>query len=315
MDHIDEKYISMLFPTAIKSGSKYKMRCPICGDSKVSLKKMRFWFFENKKGGTSTHCFNCDYSASFYSFLKEQNQSYFSLYTKEKSAKSFNSLYESLDTMVFDALPVVDEPIEIPEFDDLPQEAIQYLKDRKVYNEILRRKIVVKYVKEKEIFDMYLKDYIVFPLLTSTNEMFGFQARSLSTKKFFTKIFDKNKYNKIWNIYQCKDTEKIYAFESIFDALSSGIDNSIAMLGIGSESCSIPTNIVYCLDNQNVDDTAKINARAYAKANCEVFVWPKNIQAKDCNELLTKFGYNVQDIKELIQKNCFSSLEATIKLI
>jgi ribonucleotide reductase alpha subunit len=229
---------------------------------------------------------------------------------------------ESLDDLVFEDLPPIieKEPEEevIDDFEnpfqEIDSEAIEYLEKRKVLSEIKRRNIQVYQAKNLNVFDMYLDNFIIFPLLREDGTWFGFQGRSLVGKQFITKLFDES-LPKAWNIFQTDKTKEVFVCESIFDALSTGQDNSMAVLGSSSEILSkYKRDYVICLDNYNFDMKAKQSYRKYVDEGFKAFMWPKEIEYKDFNEMLVNGNFKPEQIKILINENIEEGLPAQVTL-
>lgn len=220
--------------------------------------------------------------------------------------------------MVFDPIP---EPEKTEEetftnpFKEIDEDAKQYLMKRNVYDEILRRNVQVFQATDIEAFGIKFDNYIIFPLLKEDGKTwFGFQGRSLKNKKFFTKIFDEE-YPKVWNVFQTDETKPVFVCESIFDALSTGNENSIAVLGVTSNILKkVERDYVICLDNFNFDMAAKKSYRSFVNYGYKAFIWPKNIMFKDFNEMITKGNFKPNKVKVLIEENIEEGLAAQILL-
>src|SRR5690625_3254550 len=65
------------------SSHVYSCRCPVCGDSKRSQRKRRFFFYA-KRGQLNVDCKNCNYGRSFYNFVKEQFPNSFEEYRRDQ---------------------------------------------------------------------------------------------------------------------------------------------------------------------------------------------------------------------------------------
>ena len=154
---------------------------------------------------------------------------------------------------------------------------------------------------------------IVIPFLTKDNKVFGFQTRSTVDKKFFIVLNSNFEGHKIWNLDLVDKSKTIYAFESIFDAVSSGLDNIIALLGIHNyKNLDKNLDVVYCLDNQKVDQTSLEISKEIAKKNLRLFVWTTD-KVKDFNELLVKVK-DRNKIANYIKNNIYNGLDAYVRL-
>ena len=118
---------------------------------------------------------------------------------------------------------------------------------------------------------------------------------------------------KVWNLSFIDKTQPVYVFESIFDAVSSGLDNVVALLGIAKNSSLDGLDLVYCLDNQKVDKTSFETSRKLAKENQKIMVWDDD-HFKDFNEVLVYFNGDKTIIQNMILKNVYKGLEAYVRL-
>ena len=60
--------------------------------------------------------------------------------------------------------------------------------------------------------------------------MYGFYSRSIENKLFYTYMNYKNICYKICNWFNINKELPVFIYESIFDAISGGLSNSIALL-------------------------------------------------------------------------------------
>lgn len=151
---------------------------------------------------------------------------------------------------------------------------------------------------------------IVIPF-TENGVPYGFYTRSLTQKSFFMITNSINdKYN-LWNWFNVNHDEPVYIFEGIFDALSSGLDNVIALTRAKMNKLLISElkQPVFCLDN---DKTGIETMLKYSKEykHAKFYIQPKEIKEKDMNELLIA-GYNT---KNIILNNIHEPLKSMVLL-
>lgn len=189
---------------------------------------------------------------------------------------------------------------------DVP-ECVRYIKDRglDVDDEWLfsRERFV-------NIFDKsyFVENFLLIPLY-QRNHLRGFYTRSIVEKRFSTIIFPKGE--KYWVSREYDPDTPVYIFEGIMDALSSGFDNTSAML-----SADLPVEVleeikvpIFCFDN---DETGTKKALKYNKMGFSTFVWP-NRPEKDLNQILQEGGSRDQN-KNMITENIFSGLAGQVRL-
>ena len=167
---------------------------------------------------------------------------------------------------------------------------------------------------------MPLKNSIIIPLWANKKEglIYGFQARSTEAKFFYTYIPEENTGYKVWNFFNITKKEGVvFAFESIFDAKSSGLpeDRIIAVLGadLNDDRISELNEVIFCLDNQFLDNTSKIKSQKLLKDGFRVFIWPTDIQEKDANEWKQN-NPTKNFAKEVLLKNIYEGTKGILKI-
>ena len=299
--------------------------CPICREGKSWNRKQRLHFYyDYYLNKPNVKCFNCGFSGSLKTYLKTVDMSLYEQYKTEtrkiyldklkNKAKQIDEVQEinnqiQKEFILFD-LPSEFVPIEnTPAEDYLIKRGLQQFKNLFYYC-----KDNIK-LKDKTL---YLKNSIIIPL-EKDGKLYGFQARKLNKKEFYT--FLPNHGLKVWNIFNVDWDKAVFIFESVFDALSSGLplDRIVANLGI-----SFPQDLldklekpIFCLDNQNYDIASKEQSLKYID-EYYVFIWPKAyegepITAKDFNELIQN-GWSKEMVRHLILDNIYKGFKGKLKL-
>jgi DNA primase len=107
----------------------------------------------------------------------------------------------------------------------------------------------------------------------------------------------------------------VYIFESIYDRLSSGLKNSVAVLGSNLHEDRIKElkTPVFCLDNTLVDEKAKEETIKYLKQGYKALIWPNGSEKfKDTNDL-RKIGVPYEKISKMILNNIHQGIAGTIR--
>ena len=310
---LEEKYLK-LAGVDIKSVSDKTIncKCPVCNEGKSKWKHRGYVLKKPKDDTAAYFCQNECGAMSFADMLSHISSSLSSAYLQEaKKQKLKNFRKGSLD--VFDLEP--SKPTELPipklividsqiyDLDELNETSKNYLlEQRKLLYNTLKH---FRYIKDL--------DAIVALFLTPENNIYGYQLRYLEEKRFHIHLFDNNP--KIWNLYSIDKTKPVYVFESIFDALSSGLDNVIATLGASLSMETIKmylddVELVFCLDN---DETGKEKSIKYTSLGFSALVHDKMFPCKDFNEALIG-GASVEQVRNYILKNVFSPKLANMKL-
>lgn len=343
LSQIDIKYFKLAVGNNIKhqTDSDITVRCPVCGDSRISRNKARLHLY-NKNNKTFVNCFNsgCPVNnRTMYTFLRDFYPSLFSKYREENQSQNLSNLTSAgklglgfnTSEDAFANITILNNSstqnrinLNLFEFDlnqhliplDQSESGLNYIKSRGIEYTKIKSKFGPWYIGKSNLVlnkkFHHTQGALIIPLYTQNKKFFGFYSRSLKEHSFSTFIPEQSTGYKIWNLFNIDITKPVYIFEGIFDALSciqSGFDNCIACLG-ATPSKDILDRLkepVFCLDN---DITGMRNAIKYAKMGYKCLVYPETIKQKDLNEMLLS---NV-NIKDLITNNVFSSVSVQMKL-
>ena len=316
LNFINEKYFKMLNQGVSGTSNDLFCKCHICGDSKTKRKK-RLHLFTKDNVHDSVHCFNCGFSSSAYNYFKEFHSEYFSQYKKELGANKISSL-KDVDLSEFAENEHKAEPISLEafksNFNPLSSASIEYLKSRNFSSKDIEKMIVLEGNGVFELFGkkVNLNGFIVIPLINEDNLVFGYQARNIKEKKFLTIIL--KDFPKLWGLNSIKNTNQLYIFESIFDAVSSGFDSTLAVLGITSAKNILENykEATVFFDNQYLDEASHKTCLELAKEGYKIVIWDKNVKAKDVNELLNFLTKD--EIQRIARTETYEALKAYIKL-
>jgi hypothetical protein len=275
---------------------------------------------------TNVSCFNGDcavHNKTVYSFLKDFFPALLEQYKKENFRNTMTKLANGNIEDVFGTFKRASEPKKekevlihdlTPYLKDLNEssEGIEYLKNRGInYYPKQTGKWYFGY-QDLKIGEILYKitDAIVIPLYYESS-MYGFYSRSIKDKTFYTYMHDANIGYKLWNWFTADKTQKVYIFEGIFDAISSGMLNIIALMGakMTEDRLKELKYPVFVLDN---DKTGLLNSLEYAKRGFTVYIQPNKYKEKDMNELM--LNNPDLDIPELIQQNTFSGISAQVRI-
>jgi hypothetical protein len=331
LDRLDVKYFKMavgLDRLGKETDVDISARCPVCGDSHKNKKSKRLHLY-TKGNVTNINCFNGDcpvQNKTVYSFLRDFFPSLLNQYKKENFGNTLTKLAKGETEDVFgqfkkDQTPEKDcvKPKEVIVHDltpylqdikDVPN-ALQYLEGRGYsYSQKDFGKWYYGYQDLKIGETLYkITGAIVIPLYYN-NEMYGFYSRSIKDKTFYTYMNDANIGYKIWNWFNIDKSKPVYIFEGIFDAIASGLPNSIALMGAKIPDIRLQEleKPVFVLDN---DKTGMINSIEYSKKGYSVYIQPEVYKEKDMNELKLNNNINVSDF---ITNNIFSGISAEVRI-
>lgn len=303
------------------TNSDISARCPICGDSKKNKNSKRLHIYNKGTNLSLVRCFNgeCTVNHNIYSFLRDYYPAIFEQYKRETFQDNISDLKDSWDNIELN-LPKEDTKNFVITHHDLTSHFIELSQSTKGLEYLRGRKI--NYYPEKfgkwyfgkhdiKIGDKtyYIQDAIIIPLYEN-GIMYGFYSRKIAEKIFFTYNPEVNLGYKIWNWFNVNLNEPLYIFESIFDAISSGKTNIIALMGakLPEDRLKEIKEPIFCLDN---DKTGIKNSIEYAQMGYKVLVLPDSIKEKDMNEIMKNHDFNMS---EFVDNNIESGISAIVKL-
>ena len=153
---------------------------------------------------------------------------------------------------------------------------------------------------------------IIIPLKDS-NEIFGFQGRSIKPKsklKYITIILNENS-PKIYGLDKVNFNKIVYMVEGPFDSMF--IDNCIAMVGADIDKKffdnKLKTNFVMIYDNEKRNKQIVDRIEKSIDYHLPVVIWPDSIHEKDINDMVL----SGLDVESVIKLNTYSGLKAKLK--
>jgi transcription elongation factor Elf1 len=209
-----DEYVEM-FQTVVPQWERvdrgtYRGRCPVCGDSKKSKFKKRFYIFQEKLDKPCVvYCHNCGLSASSYQFFTHNFPDVIDRYKKPLSEKDLSNIKRFIDNNGKEVSeiyqnttpykePTIDELLirfdkekkksELllkkffdkythPIFDD--KEAVQYMQSRMVPEHYIQEMVLLKpeWHWNKRFRYSYFRDYIFIPFVDDEDRKYSFHAR------------------------------------------------------------------------------------------------------------------------------------------
>ena len=317
MLYIDSKYIGLVSARLEKfkrtKDNLYTFRCPYCGDSKKSKNKTRGYLFQNK-GNFIFKCHNCGMSKGFSSFLKDTDTVLHSQYTMERYKEGLTGKHRNVPDPVFKfSKPKFKKKLNLP-LACTNDRASNYLKRRKLdptkFYYADRYKHFCNTIKPT--FETTKNDHsrVVIPFYDREGSLIGFQGRALDASvipKYLTVMLDENS-PKVYGLDKVNTEEEIYVTEGPFD--SYFVDNSIAMCGSDVDLSNFNYKFIYVYDNEPRSREIVSKITKTIEKSHKVVIFPTHIREKDINDMVLS-GHN---IKNLLESNTYSGLEAKLKL-
>lgn len=333
MELIDVKYFKLAVGTVRKeTPSDISLDCPLCNDTKSRL----HMYQKSDMDMPLVRCFNagCELEEhqGLVKFLNITAPHLTESYKKERFHKNISDLSNAPNRTLNDIIlgvnrklkvePIIEEKTtpknisinKLPKLftdmlllaKDVP-EAVKYIESRnlRVHDDWLFSK--EKFIK---IFDKsYFVENFIFIPLWQNNKLKGFYTRCINEKRFSTIIFPGGE--KYWISENFDVSTTCWIFEGILDALSSGLENTVAMLSadLPSDFLEELADPIFCLDN---DETGIKKALKYNSLGHKTFIWPSDTLQKDMNSMLGV--QTINDNKNLIENNIFNGLNAKVKL-
>ena len=328
--YLDIKYLNLISNSLPlfkkKSEFLWNCRCTICGDSSVNKQKARGFFFK-KDQSLFYRCHNCGASMSFFSYLKNSNTSLYQKYCLEK--------FRDNQPVKVDKTPII-PPKYVPKvkttrlidtlmdrLDTLPKDnpAVKYAVGRNIPEDKFSGLYYVDNIKNLEQLSDKYKDKIVgkeprlvFPFFDWTGQLIGVSARALGDEKLrYITVKIRDDELLIYGTDSVDLKKRVYVVEGPIDSLF--IDNCIAVAGTAftkMNEVNIPKeNMTLILDNQPRNKEVLAIYNKMISNGYSIVIWPENIPGKDINELVNA-GYTKEQVRELIDRNTYSGLTATI---
>lgn len=312
-----------------KNDQTYLGRCIKCGDSKKDPQKKRLYLVAPAGQYPSMiKCHNCFFSRPADLFFKEEfNQEV------EELKKCYNSDEEmqKLFTTVEKFIPKSQEE----NYKDFLEEVVHAKKIvcnffRKCTESVEKNEVALKYVKgrflppevinkirvlkdefvRKDFRYSYLKDYILFPFIDSSDRLpYYFHARrynKLENERMARYLSCPYRTNNGVSFYLNElNVDKdfpIFVCEGTIDSFH--LPNSMSVNGVNKISNDFLSkmeyrfgkkNLVFCLDNEMIDVEARKRAKFLYNKGYYIFAWSKMVKAhpvvrdiKDFNSLCVK---------------------------
>lgn len=300
--------------------NKYSFSCPICGDSKRDPRASRGNFFLHK-GEWIFHCYNCNASHKFSTFLKTVFPELYDQF-----------IYDNFGYSKKKKITLPTPKIEKPKF-NVKANTLKYLEDASanpkalaycldrgfthdMVNELYYARGFKQFVNTHLIKDKFENpkgsdQRLVIPFFSEDNELIGVQGRSLDPTnpvKYITIKLIGDDEELIYGMNKIDKSKTVYVLEGPFDSMF--IENGVAFAGSSLGTITGVTNRVLVWDNEPRNKEIKKLQLKAIRANEAVVIWPKLNSEKDVNDMILS-GMNV-DAKYL-ENNTYQGLEAQLQ--
>ena len=311
-----------------KKPTLFNCRCPICGDSQKSKSKARGYFYA-KKGGMFYKCHNCGIGTSLSNVIKEIDSELYQEYRMERwksgdtKVKKPKVVKYEYDAPVFRKKSKLEIPVSTLNSE---HPAVVYLKGRRLpkitpfswcddFAEYIQDVLPNKY-GEPLLNMVGGEGRILIPFSNKQGRLTHMQGRSISQVEYNVRYITLSflKEPKVFGLDKIDFDKTIYVVEGPFDSLF--LDNCIAM---GGGDCELLDSIVpvdktiVVMDNEPRNRDTIRRMKRYIEMGFTVSIFPEKIKEKDINDIFLS-GMNTDDILEIINKNTYQGMGATLKL-
>ncbi len=327
---IDVTYINRL-SSRIDKFSKVRRnvwvaRCPICGDSKKSKTKKRWYIFLHENN-YSVKCHNCGYSQPFYKYLEEYHPNEYKSYILEKLPKKSNLKKDRFDHIKKITNKIIHckgfDYSSLKRFNDLSEShpARIYVETRQIpldmvyyndkFSEFISELDITKY---KIAYDNSKEPRMIIPFYREDGLSTVFQARAFSKKEYlrYITIKEDEGESKIYGMERVDKNIPVYCLEGPLDSLM--IPNAIAMSGISTKLPRGIKEFIFIYDNEPRNIDVVKNMRKRLLNGYKVVIFPDRLVYKDLNDIIVKGGMSHENVLKLINDNIYVKNSGIIKL-
>lgn len=297
---------------------RYAFSCPICGDSKKETSKARGNLFMYK-GEWVYHCFNCDASHKFTTFLKIAFPEFYDDYIYDNFGYSKRKKVKPLDIKT--EKPVFkknDNMLEHLKHVEENDKAWEYCRDRQIpaskilglyYTDNFKRFVNDYAIPQKFANDEKPDERLVIPFYSANKTLIGLQARALydTRVKYITIKLIPEADELLYGMDMVDPSKDVYVLEGPIDAMF--IDNAVAFAGSSLHTVKGVDNPVLVWDNEPRNKEIKKIQRKAIRAGFRVVIWPKLNAYKDVNDMILN-GMKID--AEYLSRNTYQGLDAEV---
>lgn len=339
-DYVAKKFMELGYKTTYSRGNDaYNCCCPVCQEGRSFGKKKRCWYLPQRD---LIYCFNCGWSSRPMKWIMEVSGMTCKEVYREVNSGEYNFInldkiidYDKvIPQMVFteglpdDSINLLN-PLQLQYYKDnsIVLKALKYIKDRRLNTAVNRPKGIYL-----SLHDLTHKNRIILPFYDADGSIPFFQSRAFggNLDGFMEDVRYLSKKHAGRTLFNVNNIDTnipyLFLFEGPIDACF--VKNGLAVAGINLSKGKDLTqeqldqlqpyqfthNIVWMLDSQWLDDTAKKKTESLLEQGECVFIWPKVIgeQYKDFNEYC--IANNVDEIPwQFIVKNILEGEAGLLK--
>lgn len=334
MLYIDAKYANILGTRLRNFKQKndylWNYSCPVCGDSSSNKLKARGYIYR-MKSDLFVKCHNCGYGTNLGNLIKYVDSHLYDEYVLERyksGAVRYND-HKEVDRFVPETKSVVllEDSIlsSLKRIDTLNEThpAVKFVQKRKIprdkwhllYFTPKFKKYTNSIIKEK--FEEPIENdspRMIIPFFTNQGKVFAFQGRSYGKEqpKYYTIKVDDTE-EKIYGLERINYAKRIFVVEGPIDSLF--LPNAVAVSGASFDTPTVRailSNATLVIDNEPRNKEILKQYEKCIESGYSVCIFPDHIQEKDINDMILS-GMTTEEIVDMINKNTYSGIEATLK--
>lgn len=315
-----QERLQQTVPSIKKLGNRWNFRCPICGDSKKSKKKMRGNYYPKNN---SYYCFNEGCSCSgLYILARFENRPITEIKKEfiqwqRPSSRRVEELdrpavlsKDTIDLVEYSSFDVLDTS----KWTDLPSEVELIIKFRRIYDAPFKP-------KGWKLFYDPRTSRIIIPWMDN-NQIVYFQSRATNNKQDPKYLFPSDLDKPIFGLDMVDDSfPYVFLLEGVFDSIF--IKNGLAMGGKTLTDYQkkllngIMCKKVLFFDNQWQDKSGRTETLKIAQSDRSqlIFIWPRELRQKDLNECAMECPEFIERLKDLkyVESRLFSGARALLE--
>lgn len=307
-----------------KGGTQFNARCSLCGDSKKSLTKRRFYLDWNN-GDPRYHCFNCGRAGSFINLYSEILGISFG--EAKRALLGYNPERIKAELSVQKIVEKKKEPVQVYMDNikndcigpgDIPN-GIMEKQCQKLLNEFIQRRKIPSHFKVFVATKGRYKGRAIIPVYKEGHIIY-FQGRALTDiePKYLNPIIEKGSV--ILNEEHFDREKYIVVTEGLLDAFMVGsqgtsvLGASVSEEFINKISKMTDKGVILVLDNDVTGREKLIELLEEPFTNfCKFFVMPdKYKRVKDLNQLVVE--ENVDDVYSFVVDNSYDKFSCKVRL-
>jgi len=305
-------------------------RCPICGDSKKSKFKKRFYiYFDPSSSNYCTKCHNCSEGTYIFPhFLKIHHPDLYKEYMVEKLPNKSTLKKDRFTHVKQVSIPkkVVCKGFDysfLKRFDELPENH-----PARIYVEY--RKIPIDRVFYADHFcdvidtldlDIYKMSYthakeprMIIPFYREDGLSTVFQARAFSKKEAlrYITIKEDEGESKVYGLNTIDKEQPVWCVEGPIDSMM--IPNCIAMSGISTRLPRGVSEFRFVYDNEPRNADIVKSMRKRLRSDHKVVIFPERVTFNDINDMIVKGEMSIDKILDILEQNLYSKDLGILKL-